>query len=39
MQKKKEKKKSNMSPALGDKRRNIFNLVRPLISGYTGQLC
>lgn len=25
--------------ASGDKRRNIFNLGRPLISGFTGQLC
>lgn len=32
-------KKSNMATASGDKRRNIFNLGRPLISGYTGQLC
>lgn len=36
---KRGKKKSNVSTALGDKRRNIFNLGRPLISGYTGQLC
>lgn len=35
----KEAKKSNVSTASGDKRRNIFNLGRPLISGYTGQLC
>lgn len=35
----KEGKKSNMATASGDKRRNIFNLGRPLISGYTGQLC
>lgn len=32
-------KKSNMATASGDKRRNVFNLGRPLISGYTGELC
>lgn len=35
----KGEKKSNMATASGDKRRNVFNLGRPLISGYTGQLC